>query len=266
MKKYFLLIAAILITGCEKDFDGIIQSEQTEFSVNYVGEYGTVRFSAFDSLLTLQLWMENSSEIKSIFADVYSSSGDKINETPVYLKDNGDPTNGDPVANDNRFYNFVPLSRYYPVGQYEIQYYITDILDVTKLVAVGTFQFDNAQDNIAPQLSELNMPDTVSRGVPFIFTVQVVDNNGLSDIDSVYFELYRPDGSVVEPTPGNTKFFMDDTGNLTVFGDQLAGDGIYSFKNSFGETAQTGNWRFEFEALDRLNELSNKIIKNVFVE
>ena len=49
----------------------------------------------------------------------------------------------------------------------------------------------------------------------------------------VYFELFRPDGTVVEENPGDTIFSMHDDGNSEVFGDEIAGDGIYSFKNSF---------------------------------
>ena len=51
---------------------------------------------------------------------------------------------------------------------------------------------------------------------------------------------------------------MVDNGD-SVLGDAKAGDGIYSFKNTFGPTAQTGNWQFEFQAKDKSGAVSNVI-------
>jgi hypothetical protein len=58
---------------------------------------------------------------------------------------------------------------------------------------------------------------------------------------------------------------MVDNGDKEGFGDEKAGDGLFSFKNSFGTTSQTGNWRFEFQAKDKSNELSGVIIHNLQV-
>jgi hypothetical protein len=59
---------------------------------------------------------------------------------------------------------------------------------------------------------------------------------------------------------------MFDNGDKSGAGDEKAGDGFYSLKNSFGKTAQTGKWRFEFRAIDKADSLSNKIIHELLVK
>jgi hypothetical protein len=59
---------------------------------------------------------------------------------------------------------------------------------------------------------------------------------------------------------------MSDDGNLTSDGDQIAGDGIYSAKQAFKSGSPTGTWRFEFQAKDIRNGLSNVIIQNIVVK
>jgi len=111
------------------------------------------------------------------------------------------------------------------------------------------------------------MVDTVALNQSFVFSIEASDLNGLADIEGVFFRLYRPDGSLVLDTQNSLDFFlMHDDGNTEVFGDLVAGDGIYTFKNLFAQTAPIGMWRFEFQAQDRRNVLSNKIIHNIVVK
>ena len=126
-------------------------------------------------------------------------------------------------------------------------------------VARGSFNYNNGQNNVTPVISDLVCPNSINRGVDFIFSVTANDPNGLNDIESVSFKLFRPDGTIVEESPGDTLFAMHDDGDLGTFGDSTAGDGVYSFKNSFALTAQTGNWKFIFQAEDRGGSLSNII-------
>jgi hypothetical protein len=81
-----------------------------------------------------------------------------------------------------------------------------------------------------------------------------LDQNGLSDIDKVYFVVYRPDG-----TTNNSQNLMFDDGNLTDHGDQTAGDGIYSLLIQITSANQKGTYRLEFQAKDRGGKLSNII-------
>ena len=77
--------------------------------------------------------------------------------------------------------------------------------------------------------------------------------------------MYTPGGIIVDPGNGLGYFIMSDDGNLNVDGDQTAGDGIYSAQQSFKAGSLTGAWRFEFQAKDIRNGLSNVIVKNIVV-
>ncbi|MFO7524422.1 MAG: hypothetical protein R6W68_03130 [Ignavibacteriaceae bacterium] len=268
MKKTFLLIfiSAITFISCEKDFTGVIDYEVYPYQVTTVSPSGNILFNVQDSLITIKLDFTSLSKVSQVSFDIFSSANVRLNQQRILLHDNGLPEFGDNVPNDNKFANKFPLSSQYPIGTYYIRYYIADQLAGDKLIAQSSFIYDNGQTNVAPVLLNLSIPDQVNLGETFIFSVEVVDENGLNDVQIVFFELFRPDGSQVEVNPGNTRFLMHDDGNFEIFGDEVAGDGIYSFKNSFGVDATIGTWRFEFQAEDRGGLLSNKIIHTIIVQ
>ena len=265
MKKYFLfLLLPIFFGGCEKSYNNVVDN-QISYNVESVISFDKFVYSVDDSLITVNIKLSSSTGIKNIVFDIYSSDNKQLNESPVKLYDNGLPGNGDTTKGDNIYSNKFPLSRYYPFGIYTIEYFITDINDITKQVAVKTFEYDNGQTNSPPVLSNLVMPDSVKRGVDFIFTITASDSNGLNDIKYVFFSLYKPDGSQTEFSPGQTTELMHDDGS-SIFGDAVSDDGIFSYKNSFAASAQLGTWRFEFQATDRRGKFSNKIIHNMLVQ
>ncbi|MGD0038602.1 MAG: hypothetical protein ABSC53_15050, partial [Bacteroidota bacterium] len=57
-----------------------------------------------------------------------------------------------------------------------------------------------------------------------------------------------------------------DDGNANQIScDLIAGDGIYGLKISLPTTTTIGTYRFEFYAVDRSNDTSNVLIKNIVV-
>jgi hypothetical protein len=253
MRKYYLLLIPLLIWGCEKTYDNLIDSSTDNFQVSsVVGIKDTVDLKEpADSLLSLRLIFTPQSEVNKVFFDVFASDNSRLNSSPIEMQE----------VSNNIFENQFILRRENPIGNYNVKFSVTGFDGKNKQVAWSTFYFNNGQDNVAPILSDLVIPDTIARGVSFVFSVIAMDSNGLSDIEFVYFVLYRPDSTVVEQSP----FFMQDDGDPG-FGDEVAGDGIYSFKNSFGDTAQTGNWRFLFQAEDRSDSSSNIIEHFLFVQ
>lgn len=245
MQKIALLLIPLLFWGCDKTFENVIDVNRENYQVTSVSPTGNFVYNPNDSLITIRINFTSGSEVSDVSFDMIASDGSLLNSSPVPLFDN----------NDNRFYNQFPLSEYYPNGIYNLKYYVNEQTGSNALVAWGSFKYNNGQDNVAPVLSNLVIPDSVQKEQTFVFNVKAFDANGLSDIDIVFFDLFRPDTSRVTEGP----FFMHDDGNLEVFGDSVAGDGIYSFKNSFAATAQTGNWRFVFQAKDRSDSLSNII-------
>ena len=268
MKKFALLILLpILFWGCEKTYDSVINPKQNNsIRVTGISPVGTVDLSTSDSVVTIAISFNSSQEIQSVFCNIISPAGTQLNTSEINLYDDGNLTeHGDTTDNDNTYSNNFTMSSSYINGVYIVQYYVKDIYDATNYISAQNFDFDNNSDQFAPVLSDLILPDSVALGQSFVFSVTASDSNGLSDVDLVYFELYRPDSTIVTDNTGNSLFQMHDDGNTTVWGDTTAGDGIYSYKNSFSPTAQLGNWRFEFQAIDRSNLLSNKIVQNLKV-
>lgn len=130
-------------------------------------------------------------------------------------------------------------------------------------------KFDNVVDPdvsqiVAPVISNLVAPDTVTIGgdtTKIFLSVTVSDENGLSDINSVYFNSYiPPDGHPSSANP--IKMYDDGT-----HGDQKAGDGIYSTYVVLPPTGVPhGTFRWEFFAQDKNGLLSNKISHNIVVQ
>jgi hypothetical protein len=274
MRKYFserfqlnAVIATLLfafLSGCEKNFDEIIDVETADYQVTGTSSFSSFLYVEGDSSITIFLILKSSADVNSIFCDVIASDDTKLNNNPVLLLDNGNNANGDQVAGDNRFTNFFSLSRQNPFGTYRINYFVTDNRDVTKLAAKQEFVYDNGQDNVAPVISNAIIePDTliVNNTVPISTSIKVTDENGLNDIENVYFTVYRPDG-----TTSGTQTEMFDDGNLNENGDQTASDGIFSRIIVVDQTNAKGTYRFNFQARDRRGLLSNTIDYFVLIQ
>lgn len=247
MRKYFLFLIPLLYWGCEKTYDNVIDTSSENYQVSSIaGIKDTVDLKVpGDSLLTLRLIFTPQSVVNKSYFDIFASDNSQLNSTPVEMQE----------VSDNVFQNQFILTSENPNGNYNVKFSVTGFDGQNKQVASGSFYFNNGQDNISPVISNVVIPDSIAREQTFIFTIEASDSNGGNDIAAVFFNLFRPDTSLVTEGP----FLMHDDGNYTVFGDSIAGDGIYSFKNLFAVTAQTGNWHFEFQAIDRSYSLSNII-------
>lgn len=258
------VILIFIFIGCEKDYDTMIENYNPDYQVKLVSPSDSIQYNQLDSLITIRIAFNIASTIQSVFCDVYAADNSKLNNSPFSLLDNGNVANGDDVAGDGSFANKFPLSESYPNGIYNIKYFVTDKSNTTNQVALGTFKFDNGQANIAPVISnDIIDPDTavVTDTTLIITSINVFDQNGLSDIDRAYFKVYRPDG-----TTNNNQNLMFDDGNLSLHGDQTAGDGIYSLIIQITSSNQKGTYRLEFEARDRGGKLSNIINHSLLIQ
>lgn len=266
MKKTFLLIfiSAITFLSCEKDFTGVIDYEVNTYQVTTVSPSGNILFNAQDSLIIVRIDFTASSKVSQIGFDIISSTNEKLNAQRILLYDNGLAEYGDNTANDNKFANKFPLSSYYPVGTYSIRYYVTDNSNHEKLIAQSSFVYDNGQNNVAPVISNLTAPGSVTIGsdTTFIFlSIDVFDQNGLNDIDIVFFNSFIPPNGL--PSSSNPIRMFDDGTN----GDQVPNDGTYSRVVILPPTGVTlGTYRWEFQSKDRGGLLSNIIIHNVEIQ
>jgi hypothetical protein len=267
MKKIIFLLIPILLGGCKKDFNNIVETQPMSYQVVGVNTADQFTYVPSDSLMTANITLNSSANVKDVSINIFTSDNVQLNNSAIQLFDNGktDQT-GDILKGDNTYSNKFPLSHYDPKGTYQIQYYVTDLSGNTKLAAVHSFVFDNGQANIAPVISKLVIPDSIALGVSFIFSVTASDSNGLNDILTVFYKLYRPDGSLVTNTQGISQFPLSDNGDFSVTGDDKANDGIYTNKLTFPNGQPTGSWKFEFQAKDRSGLLSNIITHYIVVK
>ncbi|NWF87997.1 MAG: hypothetical protein HXY50_00890 [Ignavibacteriaceae bacterium] len=267
MKKTILLLlglSSIIYFGCEKEYDSVVDQSTSTFQVTSVRTIESFRYIPGDSLLLISVTFENSEDISTVYVDIISSAGQALNSNSVKLYDNGNTENGDLQANDNTYSNKFPLSQTYPNGDYLIKYYVLDNNNVTKQVAIQKFKYDNGQTNVAPIISNTIIePDTlvVNDTTVIQISVQAQDQNGNSDIECVFFVVYKPDGST-----NNFKNELFDSGNNSLHGDQIPADGIYSLKIQVDQTNNKGTYRFEFQARDRGKKISNIINHFVLIQ
>ncbi len=264
MKKLFIILLPILLGGCQKDFNSIVDPQPENYQVTGIITANQFTYNPGDSLITTCIALNSSMNVKNVSFNIFSSDQIQLNAGPVQMFDNGNlAANGDSVKGDNIFSSKFPLSHYYPKGSYEIDYYVTDNSGNSKLPAVHFFTYDNGQANVAPVISSLVAPDTVSLSAtttPILLTVQVHDDNGLNDIQAVFFNSFIPPDD--HPSSGNPWAMYDNGSN----GDKAAGDGIFSLTIGLPSNAQKGTYRFEFQAKDRSGLLSNTITHNIVVK
>ncbi|MFO7891583.1 MAG: hypothetical protein R6V04_14740 [bacterium] len=109
--------------------------------------------------------------------------------------------------------------------------------------------------NAPPSLSNLTAPDTLSRNTSqsSLLSVEVCDPQGPGDINIVFFNSFRPDGTASLSNP----VLMNDNGDN---GDITPDDGVYSCGISINSSVLLGNWRFEFMARDNAQAMSDTLI------
>ncbi|MHC1736933.1 MAG: choice-of-anchor X domain-containing protein [Ignavibacteriaceae bacterium] len=258
-----LLLIVVTLAGCVKEFDNVVEVNQVNYRVIYVGVDDSIKYVPGDSVAFVRLGLTNPSIIKSVYVNIYSSENKKLNSNPVYLSDNGDVATGDYIKGDSIYSAKFPFSQYYPSGNYRAEYFVEDKYSNSAKIAVKLFTFDNAQSNIPPVVANLSAPDTAFIGqqtTVIKLTVDATDSNGISDIELVYFNSFIPPNG--NPSSSNPFKMYDDGTN----GDDVAGDGKFTLLVQLPATGVTkGVYRWEFQARDRGKKLSNVIVHNIHI-
>ncbi|MFA3783058.1 hypothetical protein ABRY23_08350 [Melioribacteraceae bacterium 4301-Me] len=254
--------------SCDKIPSNVVLPKLVDYRITQVNFPSRVVYSPSDSVVVASIRIENPSSVSEVWMTIKSLDGTITLYDKINFYDNGKGDNGDLVANDGIFSAAFKMSKTFSNGKYVADIYVVDnVRDVnesTKHVAETIFEYDNNQIQFPPVLSNLKLPSAINRGVNFIFSIEAYDQNGLNDIKYVYFKLYRPDGSLVDPNNGLGFFLMNDKGDPN-YGDAAANDGIFSFQNSFSSNAPIGQWKFEFQAVDWEGNLSNIVTQTIQV-
>lgn len=263
----------LLVFSCDDIPNDVVEALETDIVVTKVTPPGNVIYSDETTSFTIGIEFENAEDVSEVYCRVSFYDASFTLYDNIQLLDDGDSdNNGDYVAGDSKFAARETISDENPSGNYQIDFYVKPNSLAFYKAASTHFYFDNQQDNIPPVISNLTMPDSVLRGVDFQITMKAVDQNGQRDLKRVFFQLYRPDGTVVydtRPDPDIDYWLMADNGDAdsvdVIYGDVAAGDSVYSFKNSFGESSATGLWKFIFKAEDRGGKKSDEIEHNLEV-
>ncbi|MFQ3597727.1 MAG: hypothetical protein SNJ55_05270 [Chloroherpetonaceae bacterium] len=117
--------------------------------------------------------------------------------------------------------------------------------------------------NARPQLLSVVSPDTVRVGQFLVLKATVNDSDGLGDIASVFYFSRRPDG--VLANQGNPIQMYDDGGANPFSGDDIAGDGIYSFRAQVPPTTLLGTFTYTFYARDRFDAQSDSLVRQTVI-
>lgn len=264
-----------MLLSCDKIPDGIVDVKIVDYNVVGIVAPTNFTYSQSDSTIVTSIQISNFETVSNIWCKVTSLDGTLLVKSKIIMYDDGNVSlNGDQNKGDGIYSAKFVMGKLTPIGKYQIQYFVEDNINYSpdNLQKIGThiFIFSPGQINLSPVISNLVIPVSVIRGESFTFTIKADDPNGQLDIAQVYFKLIRPDNTIVTPSPqddnGSGAFLMHDDGNNN-YGDVQAGDGIYSFKNIFGATSQTGSWKFEFQAKDKgiPSKFSNLITSNLIV-
>jgi len=257
MKKLVQIIIIVFITiGCDGISDSIIDPSTANILVTNISAPTELNFTGSDIEENTSITFSNSETIEKVWFRLTSQDGSTVITSFTEME-----------KDQNVYTGSFKMTEQNPKGIYTIEYYIQTDIQEEKKMASHNFSFENMQNNVPPVISNLNMPDQIDRDVVFKFSVNVEDENGYEDVKDVFYQLFRPNGEQISNSQGITEFPLFDDGNTEENGDEVAFDGIYTVLLLFpSSAAETGTWKFDFNARDRNDELSNTITHNLVVQ
>ncbi len=130
-------------------------------------------------------------------------------------------------------------------------------------------------NNLNPEFGILDVPESLNRPAPgtsttrTLITAEVLDPEGLADLDSVYFYSRKPDQTFAnngQPIILRDNGLPFDPNNPAVaVGDAQAGDGIYSFSLILDPGTQLGTYQFSFYIRDKAGNLSPVLLRELTI-
>jgi len=205
---------------------------------------------------------EGLANVKEVTVRVFKPASQDLIQT-AQLSDNG--TLPDVSAGDGTFsgvVSFVIVRS--DIGDFKVEVTAIDQADLASNSLTASVSV--LRLNKPPVLSNLVAPDSVSVSTSPVLlklSVEATDPDGPSDIQKVFFNTFKPDGS---PSSGNPFQMFDDGNAGGTSGDAIKGDGVYSLIIQLQPNNTKGNYRFEFQAVDRSGATSNTIVRTVTVK
>jgi hypothetical protein len=201
------------------------------------------------------------SNLQEVSVSIYKpASRDLIKTAPLF----DDGVSPDAIAADGIFTGLVTFKILRSdIGDFQVEVIAVNKSNVTSNTLTRFLTVERL--NRPPILSDLVAPDSVSVSTSVVLlqlTVTAADPDGQSDVQKVFFNSFKPDGS---PSSGNPFQMLDDGNAGGSSGDQVSGDGIYSLVIQLPPGTPKGDYRFEFQAEDRSGALSNTVVHTITV-
>lgn len=273
---FFAAGISLLLTACEKkdgsliDYRGtspvILSASLSQTSVNtdtIAGDLPAIAFVAFARVVH----PSGPSQISAVSFRFAAENNEKTLTSGI-LNDNGitpDVRPGDSIYSARVVFSIPKVQ----VGKF---YCSIVALDPEGFVSsTWMLPFTVGRFNRPPTLSNLMAPDSIvlaNQRQQIKLKVTATDPDGNADIAKVYFNSYKPDSL---PSGGNPFLLYDDGSENIIFppdirsGDDVVGDGIYTLTVTIDPANALGIYRFEFQAMDRSNAISNKIVHTLKV-
>lgn len=257
MQKLLISIMLIMLAmSCQKIHDGVIDPIDEYFYTESFSMQDTLSLVQGNSGYPVSIKL-NRTGIENLFVNVYNSKKTELLVENTALLDNGNlALNADQMKNDRVYSALINFPSSIKAGNYHLEIIRKEIYK-NDLIAFADFYLKTGAANVSPVIKNLVFPDPIVLDQKFIITIKVEDQNGLKDIERVWFLSIRPDGTQSVPAG----FTMSDLGDEAQSGDKTANDGIYSYPITITSSAMKGDWRLEFYAKDKSGAQSNAIIK-----
>jgi len=257
--------AVVLYYGC--DDTGVEPSDEVPVLSNPQTSYDDRNDSLY-AAITVTL-PEGVTELDSIWTEMYLASGtlaDSLGTDSLWYQVtlNDSAASGDILPSDGiyarKFYSPLPKGT---GGSVRFEFYAIITGDTSN--AIDSLRLANlrpvilsvsARDTLVlpPLGSEWDTKDTLRAAV--------ADPDGLDDIKRVSFTMRKPDSTLANQ---GQPFSLADNGDLNLWGDRTAGDGIYSLIIRLEAANDTGSYIYRFPARDCGGAVSDTVYHTVVV-
>ncbi|MFC1493291.1 hypothetical protein ACFL6O_04965, partial [candidate division KSB1 bacterium] len=203
-------------------------------------------------------------DIRSVTGNIYLPYS-PVPDNTIDFNDNG--TGEDQIAGDSIFTAIFPHDIVNEEGVFSILVEAIDQKGQRSNEVFKDIYVKGDFENYPPEITSVTIPDSAEAAdTSLLLECEVADQNGLTNIDRVYFETFKPDGSA---SSGNPFPMWDDGGTINqggyFSGDQTAGDGIYSLRINLSATQDRGTYTFKFTAVDKSGISSETVIKTIVI-
>lgn len=254
----------VIFYSCEKDSNDIIDPILHFPSIT--SKYYTPQIINSDTVgIIAGATVESEDPVDKVEFKFYDFGNNVL--TIARLKDDG--VYPDTTAGDGKYtgiLNYVFDCR--QVGDHKVEFLATNVSGLTSSPIqdnVNIIRFPNQP----PVVSNIIItPDSIQVQTPsfFIFMITATDPNGQCDIAKVFYTGFRPNG-----VPLSNSLELYDDGSCCLIGtsgvtsgDTTSNDSKFTRK-TFGQTTETGYYRYYIRAVDRSGDTSNVLTDSIYV-